>query len=197
MISMRAGGGSTAQDCSFLPSLFTVSPFYSGLLKIAITKLSRSVGAAHLWSVSVIRLMIPLRIQVNTMLFAKTLVRKDIASTASSTQARDRTKTGGNASSDNEQSPGEASETSGEESSSKAQVHTLMTTDVDRVAGFHFHFHPWVFAWYLVSILCLCRRAVVCLTLRSRLLSECISCILCSVNLCCVTLNDWFLNGLF
>ncbi|KAJ7641019.1 multidrug resistance-associated ABC transporter [Roridomyces roridus] len=64
---------------------------------------------AQLWSLSSATLQSRLRTQLNTILFAKTLVRKDIASTAAA--------------------PGESGEFS-----SKAQIMTLMTTDVDRVA---------------------------------------------------------------
>ena len=84
------------------------------------------------------------------MLFAKTLVRKDIASTGSSSasnaQTRGATPVDGGASSDSQQptSKGTDKPASEDEFSSKAQVHTLMTTDVDRVSGPHIYLYPQV-----------------------------------------------------
>ncbi|KAG8779852.1 hypothetical protein FRC12_023788 [Ceratobasidium sp. 428] len=97
------------------------------------------VVAAQLWSLSVVKLQIPLKIQLNTMLFAKTLVRKDVVS-AGSSQIRAATPTEGNA----DEPPTKGKDTPAGEFSSKAQVHTLMTTDVDRVSQFHIHFYPLV-----------------------------------------------------
>lgn len=82
------------------------------------------------------------------MLFAKTLIRKDVASTASASSSNTQTPAAtpvyGQASSDSSQadSKGAGTPAPEEEFSSKAQVHTLMTTDVDRVSGFHIYFHP-------------------------------------------------------
>jgi hypothetical protein len=95
-----------------------------------------SVVAAQLWSVSVVGLQIPLKIQLNTILFAKTLVRKDVASTGIGAQMRE-TPTAGST----DQPPGKVAERPADEFSSKAQVHTLMTTDVDRVSQFHIYFY--------------------------------------------------------
>lgn len=95
----------------------------------------------QLWSLSTTTLQLRLKIQLNTTLFAKTLIRKDVASSnskASNAPSRASTPVG------NE--PGaSSSDTKGDDSteddfSSKAQVHTLMTTDVDRVAEFSWHF---------------------------------------------------------
>ncbi|KAH7925080.1 hypothetical protein BV22DRAFT_1195420 [Leucogyrophana mollusca] len=82
----------------------------------------------QLWSLTTTTLQVRLRIQLNTILFAKTLVRKDIASSAatksdSAAEAKDNSKN------DDEE----------EDLSSKAQVMTLMTTDVDRVSEFSWH----------------------------------------------------------
>ncbi|EJC98304.1 multidrug resistance-associated ABC transporter [Fomitiporia mediterranea MF3/22] len=74
----------------------------------------------QLWSISTTSLQVSMKIQLNTILYGKTLVRKDVASTAA-------TKKG-----DKEEEEGEFS--------SKAQVMTLMTTDVDRVSEFAWHF---------------------------------------------------------
>ena len=76
-----------------------------------------------------------LKIQLNSVLFAKTLVRKDVASSTllppSSKDSED-----GNADI-------ETSEEDEDNFSSKAQIMTLMTTDVDRVSDF---------AWHIVAL---------------------------------------------
>lgn len=77
-----------------------------------------------------------MRVQLNTILFAKTLVRKDIASSAAS-KSTDDTKAKRAVSEDGEEEQDEKDE---EEFSSKAQIMTLMTTDVDRVSEFAWHF---------------------------------------------------------
>ncbi len=81
----------------------------------------------HLWSLTVTTLQVRFRIQLNTLLFAKTLVRKDITSTSSESDPQEA------------QEGGRAEDKPIEEFSSKAQVMTLMTTDVDRVASFALH----------------------------------------------------------
>jgi hypothetical protein len=78
---------------------------------------------------------VSLRIQLNSILFAKTLVRKNIA-------AASPLKTGSDKGSDKKSSEGDKDEE--DEFSSKAQVMTLMTTDVDRVSDF---------AWHLFSLI--------------------------------------------
>lgn len=67
--------------------------------------------------------------QLNSILFAKTLVRKDLASTGSN-----------NLTGDNEHGPTpEGGPDKGDDFSSKAQIMTLMTTDIDRVSDFSWH----------------------------------------------------------
>lgn len=108
-----------------------------------------------------------MKIQLNTVLFAKTLVRKDVASSAatptdSSTDGKDTSSTSskkteptvdagkvststtdGAASVTTEASTGNGSNSAENaeeaEFSSKAQIMTLMTTDVDRVSEFAWH----------------------------------------------------------
>ena len=75
-----------------------------------------------------------MRVQLNSILFAKTLVRKDVASSSSLSENKTKDKSDSDT----------ASESSGEkdeqgEFSSKAQIMTLMTTDVDRVSEFSWH----------------------------------------------------------
>ena len=82
----------------------------------------------QLWSITTTTIQVRLRTQLNSILFAKTLVRKDIASSAGAN---------GNA------EDGKGDESKGDEDeddfSSKAQIMTLMTTDVDRVSEFSWH----------------------------------------------------------
>jgi hypothetical protein len=85
-------------------------------------------GKGQLWSIAVTILQPRLKIQLNTLLFAKTLVRKDTASSSGSA--------------DNGSPPNAANGTKkndDDDFSSKAQVMTLMTTDVDRVSEMAIH----------------------------------------------------------
>lgn len=72
-----------------------------------------------------------LRIQLNSNLFAKSLVRKDIASSSPPPSQN----------AGNQAESVASSEKKDEENnfSSKAQIMTLMTTDVDRVSEFSWH----------------------------------------------------------
>lgn len=82
-----------------------------------------------LWSISTTYLQSRIKVQLNTTLFAKTLVRKDVASSSS-----------GKASADvGDKAPAEDEADDDEDVTSKSQVMTLMTVDVDRVAEFSFH----------------------------------------------------------
>ena len=87
----------------------------------------------HLWRITATTLQVRISLQLNTILFQKTLVRKDIASTAADTP-----KAGGDDDSSGEDEENDGGEDD-EDVSSKAQVMTLMTTDVDRVAMFPWH----------------------------------------------------------
>lgn len=77
------------------------------------------------------------------MLFGKTLVRKDIASSSSSADtSKDGDKDSSKKSEDGEDE---------DDFSSKSQVMTLMTTDVDRVSDFSWHMFTLVgTAYYLL-----------------------------------------------
>ncbi|KAI0312306.1 multidrug resistance-associated ABC transporter [Amylostereum chailletii] len=97
-----------------------------------------STAAIHLvtgqlWSVSTTNLQVRFRIQLNSVLYAKTLVRKDIASSAPPASEKDKDK---KAAGDTPPSDEKDKE---DDFSSKAQIMTLMTTDVDRVSEFAFH----------------------------------------------------------
>ncbi|TFK68805.1 multidrug resistance-associated ABC transporter [Pluteus cervinus] len=85
----------------------------------------------QLWSLSTTTIQVRLRTQLNSTLFAKTLVRKDVASSAPppSTEADG---------ADSVKSK-EEKEKEEDDFSSKAQIMTLMTTDVDRVSDFAWH----------------------------------------------------------
>ncbi|KAJ7108814.1 multidrug resistance-associated ABC transporter [Mycena epipterygia] len=80
----------------------------------------------QLWFISNATLQARIRAQLNTVLFAKTLVRKDIASSVASPSPSDAPSSDAPAPEENE-------------FSSKAQIMTLMTTDVDRVGKFTQH----------------------------------------------------------
>jgi len=139
-----------------------------------------SVLTAQLWSISTTVVQLRFKTQLNTTLFAKTLVRKNIASTATENKDKDKDKgaedkkkkqddaLGTHTSTDantlngtaagsavgteptvgtttavdtNGKADGEKEKekSSEEEFSSKAQVMTLMTTDVDRVSDLSWH----------------------------------------------------------
>ena len=83
----------------------------------------------QLYSISSTTLQVRVQTQLNTALFAKTLVRKDVPSS-----------TPGNDDDDDDDDDEEEEEKLKEDDfSSKAQIMTLMTTDVDRVSEFADH----------------------------------------------------------
>jgi hypothetical protein len=86
----------------------------------------------QMWSISTTTLQASIRGQLNTILFAKTLVRKDVASSSGLSEDKVKDKNDEDAVSDN-------SEDDKGDFSSKAQIMTLMTTDVDRVSEFSWH----------------------------------------------------------
>jgi hypothetical protein len=93
-----------------------------------------------MWSLAVSTLQPRLKIQLNSMLFAKTLVRKDVASSLGSSTPETE-----GAIQHPHRAKGENSEKKDDDDfSSKAQVMTLMTTDVDRVSDM---------AWHLFSLI--------------------------------------------
>jgi hypothetical protein len=95
--------------------------------------LQRHLVTGQLWSLATTTIAVRMKIQLNTILFAKTLVRKDVASSApppSSTASKD------NASDAATESTKKDDEN---DFSSKSQIMTLMTTDVDRVSDFAWH----------------------------------------------------------
>lgn len=93
---------------------------------------SQSVATGQLWSLATTKVQVRLRIQLNSILFAKTLVRKDVASSSPPSSVK-------NMDSGVESTIGSESKSDEEDFSSKAQVMTLMTTDVDRVSDFSWH----------------------------------------------------------
>ncbi|KAJ7075964.1 hypothetical protein B0H15DRAFT_1006855, partial [Mycena belliarum] len=126
----------------------------------------------QLWSLSTTTLQVRIRNQLNTILFAKTLVRKDVASTA---PPPTRTKDNGNpkGTSDTE---AEEKEDDEDDFSSEAQIMTLMTTDVDRVSEFAWHLFTLIdspvelvvgslFLYQILGVSCLFGLAVTCLFL--------------------------------
>ncbi|KAF5371584.1 hypothetical protein D9758_003437 [Tetrapyrgos nigripes] len=120
---------------------------------------------SQLWSISTTTIQVRFRIQLNSVLFAKTLVRKDSASSA---PPKDKDKK------DGEDKNNKKDEE--DDFSSKAQIMTLMTTDVDRVSEFAWHLFALVdspielvigtlFLYKLLGYSCFFGLAVTCLFL--------------------------------
>lgn len=85
-------------------------------------------------------IQVRMRIQLNSVLFAKTLVRKDVASSSSSSSNPSTPAQPGTPTTPTTPSDTVAEKKDEEEDfSSKAQIMTLMTTDVDRVSDFSWH----------------------------------------------------------
>ncbi|KAG5641020.1 hypothetical protein DXG03_006373 [Asterophora parasitica] len=95
-----------------------------------------------LFASNVIVYSIRFRVQLNSILYAKTLVRKDIASSAPP-PASTTDKNGDNAPKTEGESDSENKDDKGD-FSSKAQIMTLMTTDVDRVSQVAWHIHALI-----------------------------------------------------
>ncbi|KAJ7155701.1 multidrug resistance-associated ABC transporter [Mycena filopes] len=93
-----------------------------------------SVVTGQLWSLTTTTLQANIRTQLNSALFAKTLVRKDVASSAAAITAA--VGADNPAKKDGEEGKEKDGEEGEDAFSSKAQVMTLMTTDVDRVGRF-------------------------------------------------------------
>ena len=74
-----------------------------------------------------------MRVELNTILFAKTLVRKDVASSSGPSENKDKDKHLTDTTSESSEKDDDG------DFSSKAQIMTLMTTDVDRVSEFSWH----------------------------------------------------------
>jgi hypothetical protein len=98
----------------------------------------------QLWSISTTILQARVRTQLNTLLFAKTLVRKDVASSPSTAANSAAGSESGEAPSQSQPQPKDAKEKEEGEFSSKQQVMTLMTTDVDRVGQLGWYLFPLV-----------------------------------------------------
>ena len=89
------------------------------------------ITSGVIWSISVTSLQAGIRLQLNTLLFGKTLVKKDVASSADT-----KAKSEGEKEKEKEE-PKEEEDQEGV--SSKSQIMTLFTVDVDRVTDFVFH----------------------------------------------------------
>lgn len=87
--------------------------------------------SAQLWFLSTATIQVRLRMQLNSILFAKTLVRKDIVSSAFPLHSNE---DGAENSSNSEHA-----EKDEDNVISNAQIMTLITTDVDRVSEVAWH----------------------------------------------------------
>ncbi|KIY53870.1 multidrug resistance-associated ABC transporter [Fistulina hepatica ATCC 64428] len=110
----------------------------------------------QLWSIATTIVQVRVKIQLNSVLFQKTLVRKDIAGSAAASSSAD---------ADRKKPAVEESvkkdEANEGDFSSKAQIMTLMTVDVDRVSEFAWHLFALIDSpieiiigtWFLYSLL--------------------------------------------
>lgn len=125
----------------------------------------------QLFSLSTTTIQVRLRNQLNSTLFQKTLVRKDVASSAPPVPSTEGT-TGAQ---DGDKKDKKAEEKD-DDFSSKAQIMTLMTTDVDRVSDFAWHSFALIdspveivigsiFLYQLLGVSCFFGLAVTCLFL--------------------------------
>lgn len=171
----RLGLGFIALDFLRRMRSCTVSKNLPDVSFLHLTLCPLQVITGQLWSISTTDVNVRFRTQLNTLLFSKTLVRKNVASTPSSENGSESSKTiatpsdattpvpaltpaeEGPAASSHDVAAaaaavsttplvagppeaGKGSEKKEEgEFSSKAQIMTLMTTDVDRVADFTWH----------------------------------------------------------
>ncbi|KAI0792249.1 multidrug resistance-associated ABC transporter [Abortiporus biennis] len=143
--------------------VYVAGMFFSNAIGLIIT--------GQLWSLSTTTLQCRLRVQLNTILFAKTLIRKDVASSSGST-----TNTSEGTSAPADSNPESPEKDNDDDFSSKAQVMTLMTTDVDRVSEFSWHVFTLVdspveivvgtlLLYHLMGVSCFFGLAVTCLFL--------------------------------
>ncbi|KAH9932951.1 ATP-binding cassette transporter [Fomitopsis serialis] len=127
----------------------------------------------QLWSLSTTTLQVSFKVQLNSILYAKTLVRKDIASSAGPAPESAAAENGVAASANTENGETKSDE---DDFSSKAQIMTLMTTDVDRVSEFAWHLFTLfdapieliigtIFLYSLLGVSCFIGLAVTCLLL--------------------------------
>lgn len=138
---------------------------------IFVTNAATYLVTGQLWSLSTTTIQVRLRIQLNSILFAKTLVRKDVASSAATSSNKSIPEHGQT----NGSVTGEV-KADEDDFSSKAQIMTLMTTDVDRVSDLAWHLFALVdspieivigsiFLYSLLGISCFFGLAVTCLFL--------------------------------
>ncbi|KAJ7666515.1 P-loop containing nucleoside triphosphate hydrolase protein [Mycena rosella] len=116
----------TAWGWFWVAALFAANAVSS--LGVAAERHILYIVRGQLWSLCSTSVKMQIRVQLNALLFAKTLVRKDVASFAPAPVSQTETE-------------GEKHETV---SSSKAQIMTLMTTDVSRVADS---------TWYIFDVI--------------------------------------------
>ena len=92
-------------------------------------------------------LQVSMRVQLNSILFSKTLVRKDVASSSGPSEIKPKDKKDSDTAS-------ESSEKKDDEDdfSSKAQIMTLMTTDVDKVSALSWHILTLVGAFQVLAV---------------------------------------------
>ncbi len=118
-----------------------------------------------------------MRVQMNSILFAKTLVRKDVASSSGPSENEPKDKNDSDTASESSEKKGDEGEFS-----SKAQIMTLMTTDVDRVSEISWHVFTLVGALHVLPFRSLFSQ-IVTKTRRLRSLLARFSCTICWAHL--------------
>jgi hypothetical protein len=114
------------------------SPAWGWLLAFGlfISNVSINIVSGIIYSISTTVLQSGIRLQLNSLLFAKTLAKKDIAS---STEAKSTTVNQGKGDAEDKADKKEEEDDDDEGVSSKTQIMTLFTVDVDRVTDFIWH----------------------------------------------------------
>jgi ABC-type multidrug transport system fused ATPase/permease subunit len=107
-------------------------------LGILVSNLFIFLIAGIIWSISSVNLQVRFRLQLNTILFSKTLRKKDIAAMGDDT-GKSEEKDGDDKKGKKDKKKKEKSDGEDEGVSSKSQIMTLFTVDVDRVGEFVFH----------------------------------------------------------
>ncbi|GMK55034.1 hypothetical protein CspeluHIS016_0200900 [Cutaneotrichosporon spelunceum] len=105
-------------------------------LGILVSNVAVFLIAGIIWSISSVNLQVRFRLQLNTILFSKTLRKKDIAALGDDSG---KSTNEGESNKKDKKTKGGKSDDDDEGVSSKSQIMTLFTVDVDRVGEFVFH----------------------------------------------------------
>ncbi|KAH8829370.1 multidrug resistance-associated ABC transporter [Flagelloscypha sp. PMI_526] len=129
--------------------VYVVGVFLSNVIMFLVT--------GQLWSIATTIVAVRIKTQLNSILFKKTLTRKDVAGTSSNESDKK----------GNDESPDETKATEKDDESdfsTKGQIFTLFTTDADRYAPIEIVVGS-IFLYKLLGVSCLLGLAVTCLFL--------------------------------